>query len=274
MRLVYKIFFCSMFLSACANNASDSQGVNSATISEDMVQNLVDSLENEVKSNAALQADEDIQDPAENSIPKVDSKLEAEEIRSASDNDDDSKPRTRSTIAQQQEAARRIQNELENRSPKPDEEEVQKGAVFQKVVSKPSEKKKPIPVSTKKKASAKKSTSNKAKPAIVFEEMKMTFDTIAQGDIIDHKFVFTNTGNAPLEIKAASATCGCTQPSFPFIPIEPNEQGHITVRYNSVGKEGFQNPEITIKTNVDKNEITLFMEGVVVKESEEVEEGK
>lgn len=263
-----------MFLSACANNASDSQGVNSATISEDMVQNLVDSLENEVKSNAALQADEDIQDPAENSIPKVDSKLEAEEIRSASDNDDDSKPRTRSTIAQQQEAARRIQNELENRSPKPDEEEVQKGAVFQKVVSKPSEKKKPIPVSTKKKASAKKSTSNKAKPAIVFEEMKMTFDTIAQGDIIDHKFVFTNTGNAPLEIKAASATCGCTQPSFPFIPIEPNEQGHITVRYNSVGKEGFQNPEITIKTNVDKNEITLFMEGVVVKESEEVEEGK
>jgi len=211
-----------------------------------------------------------------NTAPKAASNQEAE----------DDNPRKGSTIAEQQEAARRIQNELAQRSPMPNETEVQEGAVFQKVISTKKEGPKATAVSTKKtekpKASAPKAATPKAKkkkakkkqtvPAIKFEEMKMSFDTIAQGDIIDYKFVFTNTGNAPLEIKSATATCGCTQPSYPFIPVEPNEQGHISVRYNSVGKEGKQTPEVSILTNIDKKEIILLMEGFV--KVEEKEEGK
>jgi len=175
--------------------------------------------------------------------------------------------RKASTIAEQQEAARKIQQELETRNPRPNEDENLENAVFEKVVKKPVAKKPVIKTTAaqstaSKTAPAKKKT--KAWPAIEFEEMKMVFDTINQGDIIDYNFIFTNTGSAPLEIKSAAATCGCTRPSYPFIPIEPNEQGRITVTYNSVGKEGFQNPEITIKTNINSKEIVLMMEGFVI----------
>ena len=68
-----------------------------------------------------------------------------------------------------------------------------------------------------------------AKPNLKFDLIRHNFDTIQAGDIIDYKFEFTNTGNAPLVINSARATCGCTQPSYPFVPIEPVSYTHLTL---------------------------------------------
>lgn len=75
--------------------------------------------------------------------------------------------------------------------------------------------------------------------------------------------MFSNEGNAPLVITNAKATCGCTQPSFPFVPIEAGETGFIGVRYVSVGKEGVQKPLITVTTNASKEPVTLMFNGTV-----------
>jgi hypothetical protein len=111
------------------------------------------------------------------------------------------------------------------------------------------------------------------KPKIAFEKTNHNFGTIKQGDVIEYNFRFINTGSAPLIIKNATATCGCTQPSYPFLPIEPNEKGAIGVRYNSKGKLGSQKPIITVTTNSKPSIIKLHLEGVVLA-GEAAAEGK
>lgn len=107
-----------------------------------------------------------------------------------------------------------------------------------------------------------KAYSNK-KAKIEFEELTWNFGEITEGDIIDKKFKFTNTGNAPLQIIATSATCGCTRPTFPFLDIAPGESNVIGVNYNSVGKNGEQNPEVTIESNTNPKITTIKLHGTV-----------
>ena len=114
----------------------------------------------------------------------------------------------------------------------------------------------------KKKTPKKKSTKAK-KPKIQFEELVWDFGEITEGDIIKKNFMFTNTGNAPLEIIATSATCGCTRPSFPFLDIAPGESNKIGVTYNSVGKEGMQNPEVTVESNTEPKITIIKLRGTV-----------
>lgn len=113
------------------------------------------------------------------------------------------------------------------------------------------------------------------KPKIEFEEAVHSFGDIIEGDIINHKFKFKNTGNAELVIKSAFASCGCTDPSYPFLGIPPGEVGYIGVTYNSVSKDGPQKPEVTIKTNVDKTAHVLYLTGnVTPKQKEKTSETK
>ena len=109
-------------------------------------------------------------------------------------------------------------------------------------------------------------------PKINFEIIRHDFDTIDQGDIVEFDFVFTNKGTAPLVINTVNVTCGCTQPSYPFIPIAPGEKGFVGVTYNSVGKEGLQRPLITVSSNGSAEPINLMLSGFVQKPKKEKEE--
>ncbi|MEO9477815.1 MAG: DUF1573 domain-containing protein [Cyclobacteriaceae bacterium] len=86
-------------------------------------------------------------------------------------------------------------------------------------------------------------------PAFEFPEENHDFGTITEGDIAEHIFSFTNTGEAPLIISSAKASCGCTVPEWPKEPIGIGETGEIKVRFNSKGKPGIQNKTVTITAN-------------------------
>jgi hypothetical protein len=94
-----------------------------------------------------------------------------------------------------------------------------------------------------------------------FEKTTMAFDTLSEGEETDVVFSFTNKGNANLSILDASASCGCTYPSFPFLPIPPGETGEIKVTFNSKGKMGRQRPKIRIFSNAGRQD--LYLEGFV-----------
>jgi hypothetical protein len=129
---------------------------------------------------------------------------------------------------------------------------------------------KPLENKPQVKASKKEPTpANNLKPKITFEETMYDFEEITAGDIIEIKFNFKNTGKAPLIIKSATATCGCTVPSYPFIPIEPGERGFIGVTYNSVGKSGEQKPSITIITNAAPAKYVLHLQGNVLEKKKQ-----
>ena len=115
----------------------------------------------------------------------------------------------------------------------------------------------------KKEPTAPKKKKKRKRSKIEFEETTYKFGTIKTGDKVNHKFKFTNTGNAPLVIKNVDVTCGCTFPSYPFLPIEPGEEGEIDVTFNSEHKIGSQKPTVTVVTNGRPRTLKLHMEGFV-----------
>lgn len=103
----------------------------------------------------------------------------------------------------------------------------------------------------------------KKRSKISFKETLHEYGTIKQGDVVKHDFKFTNTGNAPLVIKKVDVSCGCTFPSYPFIPIEPGKEGTIGVTFNSTGKIGPQKPTVTVVTNGRPRTLKLNLKGYV-----------
>lgn len=98
---------------------------------------------------------------------------------------------------------------------------------------------------------------------IHFAESEFDFGTANEGDVITHAFVFTNTGNVPLLIQNARSTCGCTIPEWPQEPIAPGASGKILAKFNTEGKEKFQEKRIYITANSYPNETSVLLKGNV-----------
>jgi hypothetical protein len=86
-------------------------------------------------------------------------------------------------------------------------------------------------------------------PGMKFEVEDHDFGTINEGEIVEKIFKFKNTGDSPLIISSATASCGCTVPIWPKEPIAVGEEGEIQVRFNSKNKPGVQNKTVTITAN-------------------------
>jgi len=104
-------------------------------------------------------------------------------------------------------------------------------------------------------------------PVMKFEKDTHDFGKIKAGDKVTYEFKFTNTGKSPLIVKDAIASCGCTKPEWPSTPIKPGETGAIKVTFNSAGKMGLQDKQITItaNTNPAQNLVHLIGEVTTVK---------
>lgn len=106
--------------------------------------------------------------------------------------------------------------------------------------------------------------------AIVFDKTTHEFGDITEGDIVEHTFEFTNTGNTPLIIIDAETTCGCTVPNKPEAPIPPGGTDEIQVRFDSRGKAGIVSKAVTIITNTEPNTTRLFIKADVKPKNEPI----
>lgn len=77
-------------------------------------------------------------------------------------------------------------------------------------------------------------------------------------------FEFINTGNKPLLIIDATASCGCTRPEFPTKPIKPGKKGKIKVTFSPIGRPGSFRKSVKVKTNGRERTTVLRIEGNVV----------
>ena len=98
-----------------------------------------------------------------------------------------------------------------------------------------------------------------------FEVKSHDFGTIqeAKGPV-SCTFEFTNTGDKPLLIIDATASCGCTRPEYPTKPIKPGKKGKIKVTYSPIGRPGAFKKTVKIKTNGKERTTTLRIEGTVI----------
>ena len=92
---------------------------------------------------------------------------------------------------------------------------------------------------------------SKGAPVITFDEMVHSFGNVTQGEKVEYSFKFTNTGNKDLLITDASSSCGCTIPDWPKEPLRPAKSAYMKVVFNSAGKDGFTEKEISIKANTN-----------------------
>jgi len=100
---------------------------------------------------------------------------------------------------------------------------------------------------------------------VSFAETEFVFDTINQGEKVEHIFAFTNTGDKNLIIANAFGSCGCTVPEYPKEPIAPGKSGEVKVTFNSEGKEGSQKKSITMVMNTALRNEVVYLSGFVVK---------
>jgi hypothetical protein len=112
-------------------------------------------------------------------------------------------------------------------------------------------------------ANTKKDNTGDEKAAIAFETTEFNFGEIRAGEKVNYKFKFKNTGNAPLVIENAQASCGCTVPDYSKAPIEPNGTGEIAIQFDSSNKDGKQDKTVTVKSNTETPSITLNVRGFV-----------
>lgn len=104
-----------------------------------------------------------------------------------------------------------------------------------------------------------------AQAKIQFDKSEYNFGSFPETSPVQKcTFTFTNSGDKPLVINQAIASCGCTVPSYSKAPIKPGQKGTIEVTYNGKTKfTGHFKKAITIYTNGVPETTRIYIEGTM-----------
>ncbi len=106
------------------------------------------------------------------------------------------------------------------------------------------------------------------KGVVKFAKETHDFGKIEQGKPATYTFEFKNTGSEPVIISDASASCGCTKPSWSKDPIMPGKTGSVSATYNAAAGGPF-NKSVTVMSNAETPSVVLYLKGEVVSKAAE-----
>lgn len=99
---------------------------------------------------------------------------------------------------------------------------------------------------------------------IEISESNVDLGNIAFGGKAVTTVQIKNTGDKPLIISDAKASCGCTVPKWPKEPIAPGKTADMTVEYTTTKKAGAFNKTVTINSNAVTEGRKIFrIKGIV-----------
>jgi len=102
-------------------------------------------------------------------------------------------------------------------------------------------------------------------PQASVDNPEVSFGKMNQSEKFEYDFVLSNTGKSTLYIRKIRSSCGCTAAQPEKMAIEPGDSVKIKTVFNSAGKRGNQNQNITIITNDPKrSNLVLRIKGEVV----------
>lgn len=97
---------------------------------------------------------------------------------------------------------------------------------------------------------------------IQFAKTTFSFGTFDKRTVRKCVFIFTNTGNAPVIINEANATCNCTSASFTKTPVLPGKKGYVTIYYNGNNyNKGYFKKNVDVHSNAENGLTRLFISG-------------
>lgn len=103
----------------------------------------------------------------------------------------------------------------------------------------------------------------KAEELVSFKENVYDFGKIKQGVPVTHDFTFTNVSDKPVVIESATASCGCTTPTWPQAPVAKGKTDKIKAGFNAAATGPFTK-QITIKVAGAAAPTTLTIKGDVL----------
>jgi hypothetical protein len=105
---------------------------------------------------------------------------------------------------------------------------------------------------------------NSAGPRIQFFEVAHNFGTVDSGAVVKFDYIFTNTGNALLEITSVRPACGCTGAGEFDKRVEPGKTGKIPIQFRTQGFGEHVMKTVTVDSNDPAvPEVTLRLTGTV-----------
>ncbi len=107
----------------------------------------------------------------------------------------------------------------------------------------------------------------KADEAVKFTELKHDFGKIKQSVPVTYDFTFQNVGNQPVVIETASASCGCTTPTWPKTPVTKSKTEKISAGFNAAAPGVFEKT-ITVKVAGYDQPLELRITGEVLSAEE------
>ena len=105
------------------------------------------------------------------------------------------------------------------------------------------------------------------KGVMKFAKETHDFGKVEQGKPVTHVFEFRNLGTDPVVINDATASCGCTKPSFSREPIMPGKTGTVSATFNAAAAGPF-NKSVTVTSNAEAGQTVLILTGVVAAQKE------
>jgi hypothetical protein len=108
----------------------------------------------------------------------------------------------------------------------------------------------------------------RAQGVLTFESADHDFGKVPEGTMAAYEFKFKNTGNQPIVIASAQASCGCTTPDWTKTPVMPGKSGIVKAVYNSAGRPGVFAKTITVMSNATEGSKVLSLKGTVLTKEE------
>ena len=89
------------------------------------------------------------------------------------------------------------------------------------------------------------------------KESTFKFPKTKEGEVVEHIFKATNSGDAPLVIEDFAVACHCTKVEYPTEPIMPGKSFDVKIIFDTEGKYYHQDRYVFLYTNSKKKKEKL-----------------
>lgn len=121
----------------------------------------------------------------------------------------------------------------------------------------------PKETTTKTATTVAKKSEEKSYPVLKFSKKVVDFKTISEGEIVKADFMFKNPSKDTLQIEYVNPECTCTTYDLSSYTIPPNEEGFITLTYNSTNRVGKNKSYTVVKANTKTKFYKLMLKVTV-----------
>jgi len=105
-----------------------------------------------------------------------------------------------------------------------------------------------------------------SKPVMRFEKKEYDLGTLkftSESKKVKLKYMFKNTGNAPLIINRVQTSCGCTISEWTKKPVPSGAKGHVYAILDLKGKIGLIRKTLFVYSNASNEVIQLYIKGII-----------